>query len=72
MMLIRKRVILTNYVFIISNFQTPFGIAVDDIDYDPVFFEEKLAIVDKNYLGCYLPEFFEKRLPRNLEPITVN
>ena len=45
---------------------------MDDIDYDPVFFEEKLAIVDNNYLGCYLPEFFEQRLPRNLEPITVN
>ena len=45
---------------------------MDDIDYDPVFFEEKLAIVEKNYIGSYLPEFFEKRLPRNLEPITVN
>jgi hypothetical protein len=45
---------------------------VVDIDYDPVFFEEKLKIVDNNYLGTYLPEYFEKRAPRNLEPITVN
>ena len=45
---------------------------VIDVDYDPVIFEEKLKMVEKNYIGSYLPEYFEHRVPRNLNPITVN
>ena len=52
-------------------FQTPFGTAVIDMDYDQTF-EDKLKSVEKNYYSSYLVEFFEKRTPRNLESITVD
>ena len=52
-------------------FQTPFGTAVINMDYDQTF-EEKLKSVEKNYYSSYLVEFFEKRTPRNLESITVD
>ena len=52
-------------------FQTPFGTAVIDMDYDQTF-EDKLKSVEKNYYSSFLVEFFEKRTPRNLESITVD
>lgn len=52
-------------------FQTPFGLAVIDVEYDQEEFEKKLKDVEKNYYGSYLVEFFEKRTPRNLDSITV-
>ena len=41
------------------------------MDYDEEF-EDKLKSVEKNYYCSYLVEFFEKRTPRNLDPITVD
>ena len=41
------------------------------MDYDEEF-EDKLKMVEKNYYCSYLVEFFEKRTPRNLDPITVD
>ena len=52
-------------------FQTPFGITVIDMEYDKEF-EKHLVDVEKNYYDSYLVEFFEKRLPRNLDSITVD
>ena len=46
--------------------QTPRGLLVIDVDYKEVLFNEKLKIVQKNYFGQYLVEFFEKRVPRRL------
>ena len=50
----------------ISFLQTPRGLLVIDVDYKEVLFNEKLKIVQKNYFGQYLVEFFEKRVPRRL------
>ena len=41
------------------------------MEYDKEF-EKHLVSVEKNYYDSYLVEFFEKRLPRNLDSITVD
>ena len=46
--------------------QTPRGLLVIDVDYNEELFNKKLKIVQKNYFGQYLVEFFEKRVPRRL------
>ena len=54
--------------------QTNCGFLVVDVDYEEELFAEKLSLVQQNYFGHFLVEYFEKRLPRRLEPfkITVN
>ena len=56
----------------ISFLQTPRGLLVIDVDYKEVLFNEKLKIVQKNYFGQYLVEFFEKRVPRRLPPFDLS
>ena len=52
--------------------QTPRGLLVIDVDYKEELFNEKLKIVQKNYFGQYLVEFFEKRVPRRLPPFDLS
>jgi hypothetical protein len=52
-------------------FQTPHGILEIDVDYCEDLFKEKLELVQRNYFGQYLVEFFEKRVPRRLPPFNI-
>ena len=42
------------------------------MEYDQQFFEDKLEMVKKNYEEQYLVEYFEQRIPRRLEKLTLN
>jgi hypothetical protein len=44
---------------------------VEDVDYDPIFFEEQLRKAEENYKTIFAPDYFENRIPRNLDAITI-
>ena len=59
-------------VTILYLFQTPHGLLEIDVDYCEDLFKEKLELVQSNYFGQYLVEFFEKRVPRRLPPFNIS
>ena len=51
--------------------QTPSNLLTIDVAYDDAFFQQVLKDVKKNYYSVFIPDYFEMRTVRNLQPITL-
>ena len=55
----------------VFSLQTPHGTVVFPVQFDEDFFRRKLQLVIKNYLSIFLPEYFEMRMLRYLDPFEL-